>query len=302
MTGKPFQIAAFLAVAGLLALVPQLGSEYWLGVAFIVAMWIALIQSWSLLSATTGYISLGHAVFYGIGAYVLVVSLDWMPVPYALLLSGAAAGMLALVVGLPVLRVKGPYFVILTFGFAELVKNLVMLVETRLGQFSRMIFDAPSLEALYYAMLALAVIATALAAWTAQSRFGRGLAAIRENEVAAEAIGVPVTRLKLIAFVASAIIPGIVGGLLVLRTSYFAADQAFDPAVSFTIVTTAIVGGLGRVSGPLLGTLFLVILSELLWARFPQAYMMILGALLIVFILFVPQGLAGLVRKGLGRA
>lgn len=302
MTGRPYLIAAYIVLACLLALVPLLGSDYWLGVAFIVAMWVALIQSWSLLSATTGYISLGHAVFYGMGAYVLVVSLDWVPVPVALLLSGAAAGLLALLVGLPVLRVKGPYFVILTFGFAELVKNLVMLIETRLGQFSRLIFDAPSLEELYYAMLALAVIATAIAAWTAHSRFGRGLAAIRENEVAAEAIGVPVTRLKLVAFVASAIIPGIVGGLLVLRTSYFAADQAFDPTVSFTIVTTAIVGGLGRLSGPLLGTLFLVVLSELLWARFPQAYMMILGVLLIVFILFVPQGLSGLVRKGFGRA
>ena len=76
MTGKPFLVAAFVAVACLLAVVPLLQSEYWLGVAFIVTMWIALIQSWSLLSATTGYVSLGHAVFYGIGAYVLVVSLD----------------------------------------------------------------------------------------------------------------------------------------------------------------------------------------------------------------------------------
>lgn len=300
MTGKLF--LPYLVCAVLLALVPLAHSEYWLGVAFLIVMWIALVQSWSVLSAMTGYVSLGHAVFYGIGAYVLAVSVDTMPIPVALMLSGLAAGLLALIVGLPVLRVKGPYFVILTFGFAELIKNLVMLLETQLGQFSRLIFNAPTLTELFYAMLALAIVATAIVFWAERSRFGRGLAAIRENEVAAEAIGVPVTRLKLIAFVISAIIPGMVGGLLVLRTSYFAADQAFDPTISFTIVTTAIIGGLGRVSGPLLGTVFLTILSELLWARFPQAYMMILGALLVLFILFVPQGLSGLARGGSKRS
>ncbi len=95
MSGKVLSISAYVVLACLLALVPLVRSDYWLGVAFIVAMWVALIQSWSLLSATTGYISLGHAVFYGIGAYVLVVSLDWMSVPFALLLSGAAKSLCA---------------------------------------------------------------------------------------------------------------------------------------------------------------------------------------------------------------
>lgn len=287
-------LAAYLVALLALALVPLAGSEYWVGVAFMIAMWIALVQSWSLLSATTGYISLGHAVFCGVGAYAAVVSLDWVSAPVALVLAGVAAGALALLIGLPVLRVKGPYFVILTFGIAELVKNLVMQFETSIGQFSRLVFDAPALNQLYYVMLMLAVVATGLMMMAEHSRFGRGLAAIRENEPAAEAIGVPVTRLKLAAFVLSAVIPGVVGGLLVLRTSYFDAVQAFDPSMSFTMVTIAIIGGLGRVPGALLGTAFLVLLSELLWARFPQVYMMLLGTLLIAFILFAPRGLAGL--------
>jgi branched-chain amino acid transport system permease protein len=289
-----------LVVAGLA--LPLSGMDYVVGIAFNLAMWVALVQSWSILSAMTGYVSLGHVVFCGIGSYVFVLTNGMLPLPVALACAGIAAGVAALVIGLPVLRVRGPYFVILTFGLAELAKNVIVQIETSLGQFSRLIFDAPTLETLYYIMLGLAVVATGAAVFIRHSKLGRGLIAIRENEEAAEAIGVPVARLKLIAFVAAAIIPGIVGGVLLLRTSYFEAAQAFDPVVSFSIVTMAIVGGMGTVRGPILGSFAFVLLSELLWARFPQLYMIILGVLLILFILFLPRGLSGLFERKEARA
>ena len=284
-----------LVVAGLA--LPFAGADYLIGIAFNLAMWIALTQSWSILSAMTGYVSLGHVVFCGIGSYVFILTNGTLPMPAALACAGLAAGVMALVIGLPVLRVRGPYFVILTFGLAELAKNVIVQIETSLGQFSRLIFDAPALDTLYFIMFGLAVASTAAAVLVRHSKLGRGLVAIRENEEAAEAIGVPVTRLKLIAFVAAAIIPGIVGGVLLLRTSYFEAAQAFDPVISFSIVTMAIVGGMGTVRGPILGSVAFVLLSELLWARFPQLYMIILGALLIAFILFMPRGLSGLFER-----
>src|SRR5258708_9639589 len=108
------------------------------------------------------------------------------------------------------------------------------------------------------------------------SKFGRGLIAIRENEEAAEAIGVPVRRLKLIAFVLSATIPGVVGGLMTLRTSYFEPSQVFDPFISFSIVTMAVVGGSGRPRGPIVGAAAFVLLSELFWSRFSPLYIVIL--------------------------
>jgi branched-chain amino acid transport system permease protein len=287
------------AIAGVLTLVAALavgfsGSDYLLGVAFNLAMWVALTQSWSILSATTGYVSLGHAVFYGIGAYVLVLTMGILPLPLALLASAVAAVATAAMVGYPVLRVRGPYFVILTFGLSELVKYIVVQVETELGQFSRLIFDAPDLRTLYLAMLALAVLATLLAVVIRRSKFGRGLIAIRENEEAAEAIGVPVARLKLAAFTLSSAIPGVVGGLMTLRSNYFEPAQAFNPLISFTIVTMAVVGGSDRPRGPIIGAVAFVLLSELLWARIPQLYMIIVGALLVLFILFQPRGLSGL--------
>ena len=290
---KSGYIPAFLALAAAIS-VGVLGGDYYLGIAFNIAMWIALTQSWSILSATTGYVSLGHAVFYGIGAYVTVLTLGSLPLPLALVCSGLAAGAAALLVGYPVLRVRGPYFVILTFGLAELIKHIVVQVEVGLGQFSRLIFDAPGLGTLYWTMLGLAVTATLMTVVIRPSKFGRGLIAIRENEEAAEAIGVPVRTLKLAAFALSAVIPGAVGGLVMLRTSYFEPAQAFDPQISFTIVTMALVGGSDRPRGPVIGAVAFVLLSELLWARFPQVYMIIVGVLLVTFILFLPGGLSSL--------
>lgn len=290
------RLALALVLGG--ALLPLWGSSYLIGLGFTLCCWIALVQSWTVLSAMAGYVSLGHAVFYGLGAYAVVLSWGTVPLPLALGLAGLGAGAFAVLVGLPVMRVRGPYFVILTFGLAELVKYLVIILESELGQFSRLLFGAPDLPWLYAVALGLAAAATMGAALIRRSRFGRGLLALRENEEAAETVGVPVVRLKLAAFALSGVIPGMVGGLSALRTTYFEPMQAFDPAVSFTIVTMAVVGGADDARGPLLGAAFLTLLSEMLWARLPEVYMVVLGLLLIVFVLFVPRGLAGLAARG----
>lgn len=297
---RPFALPAVFAVAGLS--LPFWGSNYLLGVGFALCSWIALVQSWTVLSAMTGYVSLGHAVFYGLGAYVVALSWGAVPMAVGLVLAGLVAGVFALVVGMPVLRVRGPYFVILTFGLAELVKYLVIILESELGSFSRLMFGAPDLIWLYAIAFALAAIGTIGAFVIRRSRLGRGLLALRENEEAAETVGVPVARLKMIAFALSAVIPGIVGGLAAMRTTYFEPMQAFDPTVSFTIVTMAVVGGSDDARGPLLGAAFFTLLSEILWARLPQAYMVVLGILLILFVLFIPRGLAGMFAAKPGKA
>ena len=290
-------VLVLLALAGAIALLPVWGTPYLIGVAFNLMMWIALVQSWSMLSATTGYVSLGHVVFFGIGAYAFVLTTDVLPLPFGLALAALSAIGFALLIGLPVLRVRGPYFVILTFGLSELVRNIVLRVESGLGAFGRIIFDAPAPGVLLWWMLGFAVLATVLAQLIRRARFGRGLAAIREDEVAAETVGVPVSRLKLFAWIASAAIPGAVGALALLRTSYFEPGQSFDPVVSFSIVTMAIVGGTEDARGPILGAVAFVLLSELLWSSLPQLYMIVLGIALIVFILFLPGGLLGLADK-----
>jgi branched-chain amino acid transport system permease protein len=297
MSKMPVAIT-FLAMA-LLAIISLFASDYFLGIGFTILMFVALSQSWVILSGMTGYISLGHVVFFGAGAYIFALLWGEVPILLAVALAGIIVGFGAMVIGMPVLRVRGPYFVILSFGLAELVKNLVLINDSRMFISMRPIFGAPSLGQLFAGMLVLAVLATALTFWVRGSRLGAGLRAIREDESAAETVGVPVARLKVIAFTLSAIIPAMVGAVFIMRTGIFQPTDAFNPIVSFTIVTMAIVGGSDEAPGPLCGVLFLVLLQELLWANWPEIYMIILGILLIGFVLFVPGGMYGLLKQKL---
>lgn len=279
------------------ALLPLLVGPYGLGIALNVLMWVALAESWAMFSGLSGYISLGHAVFYGVGAYVTVLLWQLVPLWLAIPLSGLGAGLLAIVLGWPCLRVRGPYFVILTLGVSEFVKYIVISSEAALGRNGRLLIGTPSLVVLFEAMVVVAIASMVALYVVRSSRLGAGLLAIREDEVAAEAVGVNAAALKLLTFTLSALVPGIVGGLMILRSTYFEPLQAFNPTTSFTIVTIAILGGSDDVPGPLLGAVLLVLLSELLWARAPEVYMIILGVLLVAFVLFVPEGLMGRVQR-----
>jgi branched-chain amino acid transport system permease protein len=283
-------ILGLLAACGLL---PYFAGDYWIGIGISLMMAIALTQSWSILSSLSGYVSLGHVVFYGLGSYVVVASWGTLPMAISLPLAALAAAAFAFVVGLPVLRVSGPYFCILTFGLAELVKYCVIGFEAAQGQAGRLILGTPGLGALFFMMLALAAVATLLAWGARVTRLGHGLRAIRENEPAAETLGVPVARYKLIAFMLSAAVPGAVGGVMALRATYFEPIQVFDPMVSFSMITMAIIGGSDDLRGPVVGAVVLTLLGELLWANAPQLYMIILGLLLLIFVLFVPEGICG---------
>jgi branched-chain amino acid transport system permease protein len=289
--------AILVALALAAAALPLVAGDYFVGVGLSLLMYVALTQSWTVLSGMTGYVSLGHVVFYGLGAYVAVLVWGEIPLAGIVVLAALGAFLLAVLIGLPALRVRGPYFVILTFGLAELVKYVVIVIEGWLGKFSRVIFGGPGLLTLFYIMLGLAIAATLMTFLVRRSRFGQGLLALRENEEAAETVGVPTVRFKLLAFALSALIPGAVGSVMVLRQTYFEPAQIFDPVVSFSIVTMAVVGGSDDLKGPLLGAAGFVLLSELLWANAPQLYMVILGVLLIAFVLWAPHGLSGVLFR-----
>ena len=278
---------------------PQLTGPYLTSVGFAVLMWVALTQSWFVLSGMTGYISLGHVVFYGLGGYMLALCWGTLPPWLGVLIGGAAAGLLALLVGYPCLRVRGPYFVMLTLGLAELAKFVVIDIESSLDNFGRLIIRAPPIEVLYYAMFALAALSYALASWVRLSRFGLALRAIREDEAAAGTLGVSATGYKLAAFVLSAIIPGMVGAVVIMRSGYFEPLPAFNPLISLTIIAMVVMGGSDDAPGPLLGAIFFSVLSELLWANFLELYMIIVGVVLIAFVLVVPDGLHGRLRTWL---
>jgi branched-chain amino acid transport system permease protein len=289
-------LAAFVVVA---AGVLFFGDDYHVNVATNLMMWIALSESWTLFSGLTGYVSLGHAVFFGLGGYLTILTYGIVPLWAALALSGVAATALAVLVGLPCFRVRGPYFVILTFGLSEFVKYIVVDIEARASKFGRMVLGGPDENDVFLIMVGLAVAAFMLSYFMRRSRLGAGLRAIREDEVAAETAGVPTARLKLIAFGLSALIPGITGGAFLFRSGYFEPVQAFNPSVSLSMITMAVIGGTDDAYGPLIGAVALVMLSEVLWANAPELYMIILGLLLVIFVLWMPDGIEGQFRRWL---
>lgn len=288
---------AVLVVAGAAAVCVPLANDYVVGIGLNLLMWIALTQSWALFSGLCGYISLGHAVFFGVGAYVMVSCWELLPTWLIVPIAGLIAATLALALGWPCLRVRGPYFVILSFGVAEFLKYVVVSTEAAMGRTGQLLIGTPSLVALFDAMLVLAVFSSALLYGVGHSRLGSALIAIREDETAAEAIGINPASAKIAAFTLSALMPGMVGAVMILRATYFEPLQAFSPVTSFTIVSIGIIGGSDAVPGPLLGAVFLVLLSEWLWAQAPEIYMILLGALLVTFVLFVPDGVYGRLHR-----
>ena len=223
------EVALGVIALAFLMFAPSLVGPYWLGVLLQMLSLIALTQSWVAFSGLSGYVSLAHAVFYGLGAYIMAILWQELPIWQILPLAGVAAVILAVVIGYPALRVRGPYFVILTLGLSEFVKYIVVAIEAATDSNGRLLLGTPDPEVLYYLLLGLAVTATLFTLWLSRSRWGVGLRAIREDETAAATLGVPVALLKTGAFALSAFIPGIVGAVWVMRNDVLRADRAFQP-------------------------------------------------------------------------
>jgi branched-chain amino acid transport system permease protein len=291
---------AVLAVALVaLACYPAVGTGYGLRSVLQVFMWIALAGSWNIISGLTGYVSFGHVAFFGAGAYtagVLIVSSGWSW-PLAALAGGVAAAVLALGIGWPCLRLKGPYFAIAMLGLNEVLRALVSYFEGLTGGGNGL--SLPTLDAtvpVYYAMGVTALAVTLGARLIIGSRFGLRLMTIREDEVAAEAMGIPTFRHKLVAFLLSAIGPGIAGALTARDQGYIEPLSVFPLATTITMIVMTLFGGKGTVWGPVLGAAVLFVAQELVWARYPYVHPLLFGAIIVAVVLAMPRGVLGLLQ------
>ncbi len=284
-------------LAGLTA-APLAASDYYLSFGLQLFMMLALAQAWNLISGMTGYVSFGHAAFFGIGAYAGALLLQfgfpwWLAILKGALLALAASAPL----GLLTLRLRGPYFAIAMLGLNEVGRIIATLWVDFTGGGSGLSLQPawlPSLTQNYYAMLLIAAGSVALAATIYRSRFGLELRAIREDEGAAEMVGVDTTRNKLAAFMLSALIPGAAGAVYVMYTSYINPPSAFAHALNIQMIVMVMFGGSGTVWGPVLGAVVVMGLRELLWAHFPELHLAALGLLLLVVVLILPGGLMSL--------
>lgn len=290
---KTFRTLLLCGIAiAILWLLPLFVSDYVVSVLLNILMWIALTESWIILSGYAGYISLGHAAFFGVGAYLM--ALLWKKLPFFAIvpLGGLSSMLLAFAIGIPCLRIRGPYFVILTLGLSEFTKYLFINWEVNIsGTVGRILLGAPGLHTFYYSMLVIAGLGVAAAWWIRDSRFGVGLRSIKEDEEAAESIGIHTSLFKWLAFGVSAFFPGLVGSVMALRWTYIDPYTVFNPIVSFQIIVIAFLGGITEVKGPILGAILLTLVSEVLWAKYPYYYMIMLGTLLIILVYFIPNGI-----------
>ncbi len=301
--GRGRQLAIFLGTVVLaLCLLPLAASDYHVSLVLDVLTWVALTESWVILSGYTGYISLGHSAFYGIGAYLMAMTATDLPYGLVVILAGLLSAAFAFAIGLPFLRIRGPYFVILTLGLTELTKYVFVNMEIKLGgTVGRVIMSAPDLVILYYSIMVITVVATIAAYLAKHSRFGTALLSIKEDEDAANALGVNTSMYKLLAFGLSAAFPGMIGAVLALRRSYIDPYTVFSPMVSFQVIVMASLGGIGSIEGAMLGAIILTLVSEALWAQYPYHYMIILGSVMIATVKFMPNGLFHPVEQWLER-
>lgn len=287
-----------IALAGLALLPRWLTDEYYLSLIISILMYCVLATAWALFSGPTRYISLATVAFFGMGAYVTAVfgeSLPWAAV------LGIAAGVglvMALIVGLSTLRLSGVYFVIFSFGLAELVKQLVTWWEVNITKdLGRYVFVEITQLDIYWQLLAMLALVLALRALINRSRLGLALRVIGEDETVATHVGINTTTAKLLLFAVSAVFITATGAIMAPRWTYIDPSIAFAPAVSFQTLIMALLGGAGALFGPILGAVPLVLLFEYLGANFPNHFSILLGLVFIVIVYFIPQGLSGVLAK-----
>jgi branched-chain amino acid transport system permease protein len=291
-----------------LALLPHSLTVYLRSFVLFTMMYVVLALSWNIISGFTGYTSFGHVAFYGIGAYacaILVADHGWHWLP-TLGVGAAAAAVVGVAIGYPVLRLKGPYFAIAMLGAAEGTRVVATvwdgLTHGGLG------ISLPSAETsfeTYYAMLVLMLLTIVVAYAVGHSRFGVRLNAIREDEVAAGALGINTTLYKLSAFVLSAVFPAVAGGIQAYKVLYIDPPAVFFVQITIAMALMSMLGGKGTVIGPIVGAALLYSTQELTWVNFPTAHLIAYGLFIVLVARFMPRGLVGFavdrgwVRKGM---
>jgi ABC-type branched-subunit amino acid transport system ATPase component/ABC-type branched-subunit amino acid transport system permease subunit len=267
--------------------------------------------SWNVVSGLTGYVSLGQSAFLGIGAYaVAIVSIETSLSPFIVSpLGGLVAAIVALLVGLVVMRTRGHAFVIITIALLLLFQTIALNVGSITGGSNGLTLPLPTWSVdiqnfpFYYSMLTLMVLTQAFSIWIRRSKLGTGLIAIREDEDKAAAIGIHTVRYKVLSYVASAVPLGVAGGIYAYYLTFIDPRGMFDILVSVSIVLAVLLGGKGTVWGPMLGAFIVQPLNEAtnVYAQGSQSRLVFFGGMLVLVVMFLPSGILPTATRWLDR-
>ena len=299
-------IVLIVLILVILAFAPYFLSLYYLSILRNLLMWLALSISWHFFSGYTKYISLGSAAFFGLGIYFTAKCLQLsaagdfpvLPLPVLVLLAGLINFALALVIGLVTLRLRGIYFAILTFSVSMVISNVIQWWEITITGTRGTYFPLSGAQTAYYAIFGCTIVTLLLTTLLRRSKFGLALKMIGESEEAAVHVGVNASFIKTLGFAISAMLIGFMGGCFTTRLSgYVNADIAFNPLYNFMPAVMTLLGGAGTVYGPIIGSTTMSLLSEYLRVALAHYFLIILGVILIAIVIFMPDGIMGMVEK-----
>lgn len=296
-----------LGVLAALGLQTQLYSGQVRTVATIF-MFVALALSWNLIGGYTGYASFGQVVFFGLGGYFAAVTMThlhwsfWLALP----LAGLAAAAYAALIGVPLLRLRGHYFAIATLGVAEGTREIVINLDGLTGGGGGITVPTVGAAAatkylgndgFYLVYLVLAVLALLVTGLVSRSKFGFAMRAIHQDEDAAAAVGINTTKTKVLTYALSGLLTGLVGATYAFQQVTIYPERLFDVEITVLMVVMVVIGGSGTVLGPIIGAVALQFLSEWLRQNYTTVHTLLLGAIIIIAVVLLPQGLVNYLRE-----
>jgi branched-chain amino acid transport system permease protein len=295
MTGKDWRnLSLSAALLALAALLPIYGSPYWLTMGTTIAMFAVLATSWALFSGPTHYISLATAAFFGVGTFVTGLWFQVLPFWALPLIAAGVGAVLAGLVGLVTLRLSGVYFVIFTLGLAEMVRQVVTWVQNQTGQRGMYVLTSLTEREIYWMLLGLGALVY-LAGWLiGRSRLGFALRIIGNDETVAKHSGIDTARAKVALFMIPGAVAAAAGAMLAPRYIYIEPSTAFAPLLSFQVVIMALLGGTGRLWGPVAGVIPFTLLWEAITRQAPNQTLLLMGLAFLLIVYVLPGGFVGL--------
>jgi branched-chain amino acid transport system permease protein len=294
ITGNATALRLALAILAALAFVPLLHSGYYENLGRGMLMFATLSLGWNIIGGYAGYVSFGNVVFFGLGAYTSAALWQhWHQQSIVLAIACAivVGVVFSVMLGIPILRLRGHYFAIATLGIALATQEIISNADWLGGGSGFTVRPIDAYSSYYYAMwlvCAASMLATFL---IARSKLGYALVAIRENEEAATALGVDPTRYKVVAWAISAAMAAAAGAVFAGANGFIDPPTAFGLDDNVFPVVMTILGGAGTVAGPLIGALILTAINESLWSHFPQIHTLFFGAAIVVIMVFLPRGI-----------
>jgi len=299
---KNYAYISIIGIYVILILVSMI-SPYTLEIVYYTLLLMILAQSLNIIMGFAGLYNFGHAAFVGIGAYTFAILVVKGVDPYlSMIIGGLVASFTAFLLGLVVLRLKGPFFAISTLGILEAIRYFIIGTPKITGGaagFTLFKYLGTSYNPyiLVYILLILSVVTTIFLIILSHSSLGYSLKALREDHDAAEASGVNTTRCKIIAFILSAFFPGVAGGVIAFKTFWVMPETIFDISYSIEAILTVLLGGSGTIIGPIIGAMIYNISKSLFMSYFPGFQLIVFGILTIIIILIAPEGVIGLLNN-----